>query len=143
MPFGIQPIHILIIIIVALLIFGPKKLPDMGRNPRKAITEFRKGAKGLTDGFRDELVQPSATAGQTIQPPAAFIPESSTATTPSVLTPSQMPSTPAAESLHRLSVERSAPSRFDSLGSRVTRGRTTGFNTIPGMCVPQLQLAAH
>ena len=47
MPFGIQPIHIPIIIIVVLLIFGPKKLPDMGRNPRKAITEFRKGAKEL------------------------------------------------------------------------------------------------
>ena len=39
MPFGIQPIHIFLIIIVALLLFGPKRLPEMGRNIGKAISE--------------------------------------------------------------------------------------------------------
>ncbi len=31
MPFGIQPIHIVIIVIIALIIFGPKSLPEAGR----------------------------------------------------------------------------------------------------------------
>ena len=72
MSFGIQPIHILIIIVVALLIFGPKRLPDMGRSLGKAISEFRTGAWEMTDGFREEVAQPGATqpAGPKIRPPA-------------------------------------------------------------------------
>jgi sec-independent protein translocase protein TatA len=71
MPFGIQPIHIIIIIMVAFLLFGGSKLPEMGRSAGKAISEFRKGAKEMTDGFREEANQPGAiqTAGPTIQPP--------------------------------------------------------------------------
>jgi sec-independent protein translocase protein TatA len=61
MPFGIQPIHIVIIIVVAFLLFGANKLPEMGRSAGKAITEFRKGAKEMTDGFREEVKQTSAT----------------------------------------------------------------------------------
>ena len=51
MPFGIQPIHIFLIIIVALLLFGPKRLPEMGRNIGKAISEFRNGTKEITDSL--------------------------------------------------------------------------------------------
>jgi sec-independent protein translocase protein TatA len=31
MPFGIQPMHLLMIGIVALIIFGPSRLPELGR----------------------------------------------------------------------------------------------------------------
>ena len=31
MPFGLQPLHLLVIAIVALLIFGPKRLPEVGK----------------------------------------------------------------------------------------------------------------
>jgi TatA/E family protein of Tat protein translocase len=55
MPFGIQPIHIVIIVVVALLIFGPKKLPEMGRGVGKAISEFRNGTKEMTDNLRTEV----------------------------------------------------------------------------------------
>ena len=58
MSLGIQPIHIVIIIVVALLIFGPKRLPDMGRSIGKALSEFRSGAKEMTDGFREEVNHP-------------------------------------------------------------------------------------
>jgi TatA/E family protein of Tat protein translocase len=61
MPLGIQPIHIVIIIVVAFLIFGANKLPEMGRSAGKAITEFRKGAKEMTDGFREEVKQTGVT----------------------------------------------------------------------------------
>jgi TatA/E family protein of Tat protein translocase len=65
--FGIQPIHIVIIVLVALLIFGPKRLPEIGRGIGKAINEFRQGTKEMTDGFRDEVSKPAET--QTIAPP--------------------------------------------------------------------------
>jgi sec-independent protein translocase protein TatA len=55
MPFGIQPIHIVIIIVVALLIFGPKKLPEMGWSVGKVINEFRNGTKEMTDNLRAEV----------------------------------------------------------------------------------------
>jgi sec-independent protein translocase protein TatA len=72
MPFGIQPIHIVIIVVVALLIFGPKRLPDMGRSIGKALSEFRNGTKEMADGFREEVNTPGVTqmTGSSIQPPA-------------------------------------------------------------------------
>lgn len=67
MPLGIQPIHIIIIIIVAVLIFGPNRLPEIGRGAGKAISEFRNASKGLTDSFHQEMSQPGA---QAVPPPA-------------------------------------------------------------------------
>jgi sec-independent protein translocase protein TatA len=58
MPFGIQPLHIIVVVIVALIIFGPARLPEIGRGLGKAINEFRKGAKEMTEGFREEVVSP-------------------------------------------------------------------------------------
>ncbi len=58
MPFGLQPIHLVVVAIVALLIFGPRQLPEIGRGIGKAIIEFRKGAQEMTEGFRDEVAKP-------------------------------------------------------------------------------------
>ncbi len=55
MPFGIQPIHIVVIIVVALIIFGPKRLPEVGRWVGRSITEFRKGSQEMTAALRDEF----------------------------------------------------------------------------------------
>ncbi len=59
MPFGLQPIHLVVIFVVALLIFGPRRLPEMGRGIGRAINEFRKGTQEMTESFRDEIVKPS------------------------------------------------------------------------------------
>ncbi|MGA2505682.1 MAG: twin-arginine translocase TatA/TatE family subunit [Anaerolineales bacterium] len=68
--FGIQPIHILIIIVVALLIFGPRRLPEMGRSIGKAFSEFRRGTKEMTDAFQEGAGLPgNAGASNTIAPP--------------------------------------------------------------------------
>jgi sec-independent protein translocase protein TatA len=61
MPFGIQPIHIVIIIVVALLIFGANKLPEMGRSLGRTISEFRKGTKEAAEGFKEEIQKPGET----------------------------------------------------------------------------------
>ncbi len=59
MPFGLQPIHLVVIFIVALLIFGPRRLPEIGRGIGKAINEFRKGTQEMTESLRDEISRPS------------------------------------------------------------------------------------
>lgn len=43
--------EILIILLVALLLFGPKKLPELGRGLGQSIREFRKGAQSIRDEF--------------------------------------------------------------------------------------------
>ncbi len=40
-----QPQHLLIILIVALFIFGPKKLPELGQGLGKGIRSFRDSMK--------------------------------------------------------------------------------------------------
>jgi TatA/E family protein of Tat protein translocase len=60
MPFGIQPLHLVVIVIVALIIFGPSRLPEIGRGLGKALNEFREGTKEMTEGFREEVTKPNA-----------------------------------------------------------------------------------
>jgi sec-independent protein translocase protein TatA len=44
-----QPSHLLIILVVALFIFGPKKLPELGQGLGKGIRSFRDSMKAATD----------------------------------------------------------------------------------------------
>jgi sec-independent protein translocase protein TatA len=55
MPFRIEPLDIVIVLLVALLIFGPSRLPDIGRGLGKAISEFRRGSKEMIEGFSEGI----------------------------------------------------------------------------------------
>ncbi len=55
MPFGIQPIHIVIVVIVALIVFGPRRLPEVGRWVGRTLAEVRKGTAEMTTTLRDEM----------------------------------------------------------------------------------------
>ncbi len=41
-----QPMHLILILIIALIIFGPGKLPELGRGLGKSIREFKKAMSG-------------------------------------------------------------------------------------------------
>lgn len=41
--------EILLIVIVALVVFGPNKLPQMGRSVGQAIREFKKATQSITE----------------------------------------------------------------------------------------------
>jgi len=49
MPSWIGPWEIAIVVVVVLLIFGPRKLPELGSSLGKSIRGFRKGMKGGED----------------------------------------------------------------------------------------------
>jgi sec-independent protein translocase protein TatA len=40
-PGNIGPLEIIIVLIIALVVFGPKRLPELGRSLGKGIREFR------------------------------------------------------------------------------------------------------
>ncbi|HLI07653.1 MAG TPA: twin-arginine translocase TatA/TatE family subunit [Ktedonobacteraceae bacterium] len=48
MPFGFHGLDLVVILVIALLIFGPKKLPEMGSAIGKSIKEFKKGMNEIT-----------------------------------------------------------------------------------------------
>jgi sec-independent protein translocase protein TatA len=48
LPFGIGPMEMVIVGVVAVLLFG-KRLPEVGRSLGKGIVEFKKGIRGIED----------------------------------------------------------------------------------------------
>ena len=49
MPIGFHPFELLIVLAIALLFFGPKKLPEMGASIGKSIKAFQKGMKEINE----------------------------------------------------------------------------------------------
>ena len=47
--------EIALILGVALIIFGPSKLPELGRSVGQALNEFKAQANKVTEEFKDEL----------------------------------------------------------------------------------------
>ena len=47
--FGIGVPELIIILIIGLIVFGPGKLPELGRSLGKTIREFRKVSNGIMD----------------------------------------------------------------------------------------------
>jgi sec-independent protein translocase protein TatA len=47
---NIGPLELAIVLIIALIVFGPKRLPELGRSLGRGIREFR----GSVSGDRDE-----------------------------------------------------------------------------------------
>ena len=43
----LQPWHLVVILVVALLIFGPSKLPGLGKGLGEGIKGFKEGIKGI------------------------------------------------------------------------------------------------
>ncbi len=50
-----QPTHLLVILGIALLVLGPKKLPELGKGLGKGIREFRSGLQSSADKHTDDL----------------------------------------------------------------------------------------
>lgn len=57
---GMGPGELLVILVLALIIFGPRRLPEIGRSLGKSIREFRDASQQITSQFTDELKSASA-----------------------------------------------------------------------------------
>jgi sec-independent protein translocase protein TatA len=52
---GVGPMELIVVLIVALVVLGPKKLPDLGRSLGTGMREFKNSIAG---GDREELPSP-------------------------------------------------------------------------------------
>ena len=68
---GIGTPELILTLVIALLLFGPSKLPELARGMGKAITEFKKAANGLEDDIQEAAAPAPATAKPAPEPLAA------------------------------------------------------------------------
>lgn len=82
--FGIGLPEMALIMMVALLVFGPKKLPEIGRSLGKAIKGFQDASKEFEDEFKKEAARIEKTVSEPMKAtletpePKALKPESET-----------------------------------------------------------------
>jgi sec-independent protein translocase protein TatA len=53
MPFNIGPLELIVVLIIALIVFGPKRLPELGRSLGRGIREFRGSIGGDKEDEED------------------------------------------------------------------------------------------
>jgi len=93
MPTSLGPAEILVILVVALMVLGPKRLPEAGRQVGRAIAEVRKWSQGFQDEIRgaiDPNVAPTYSP-----PPGTDAPAPPAPAPPAQGPPQPGPSTPA------------------------------------------------
>jgi len=67
MPVSIGPGELIIVLVIALIVLGPKRLPEVGRSVGKGMREFKDSLSGINldddddddDGERKPLRQPA------------------------------------------------------------------------------------
>ncbi|MBC1812154.1 twin-arginine translocase TatA/TatE family subunit [Listeria booriae] len=55
---ALGPASIVLIVGAALVIFGPKKLPELGRAAGDTLREFKNATKGMMDDTKEQPAEP-------------------------------------------------------------------------------------
>jgi sec-independent protein translocase protein TatA len=86
-----QPMHLLIILGIALLFFGPKRLPELGKGLGTSIRDFKDAMTGAKpeDKASSQLEAPKAAVGTTMPPSVATPATPANTATPANIAPPQ------------------------------------------------------
>jgi len=60
--FGLGIPEIMVIFIIALVVFGPKRLPELGKSLGRALAEFKKASDEFQESMREEMKEVEKTA---------------------------------------------------------------------------------
>jgi sec-independent protein translocase protein TatA len=85
--------ELVIILVVALIVFGPRKLPELGRSLGKSLSEFKRASNELRSTLEEEIRVDEHKAKT---PPSSATPDGSTqpaASEPATTTPATTPAT--------------------------------------------------
>jgi sec-independent protein translocase protein TatA len=72
--------ELIIIFVIALIIFGPRKLPELGRSLGKSLAEFKRASNELKSTLEEEIrIEEQQQRSETVKPavpaPAASVPQ--------------------------------------------------------------------
>ena len=68
----LQPTHLIFVLVVALLVLGPKRLPEVGRAIGDGLRDFRSAINGEAPSHKPEIGQDSGVAGSGAEPKHEF-----------------------------------------------------------------------
>jgi len=93
--FGIGMTELLVILAVALIVFGPSRLPELARSLGRAMNEFRRASTDLRQTLREATEDPPAThtPAPAPVPPAIAAPAPATPAQPAATEPASVAAT--------------------------------------------------
>ena len=107
--FGISSTELMIIVIFGFLLFGPDKLPQMGRTIGRALRQFRETQEKMTSVVQSEVIDPmAAAAAAPVKPKKAAVDDDSDADEDAVETAAPTKKETFAERRARLAAEKAA-----------------------------------
>jgi sec-independent protein translocase protein TatA len=72
---NIGPLEIIVVLIIALIVFGPKRLPELGNSLGKGIREFKDSVTGESKDDEDDDVKAISASQATttpVEPPTTY-----------------------------------------------------------------------
>jgi sec-independent protein translocase protein TatA len=63
---NVGPLEIGIVLLIVLVIFGPKRLPQLGRSLGSGMREFKDAVTGKNKDDEPEAIEPGAASGQNV-----------------------------------------------------------------------------
>jgi sec-independent protein translocase protein TatA len=108
-PIGMP--ELIVIMVIALIIFGPRKLPELGKSLGKAINEFKRASNELKNTLEEEIrteevknvarQQPTPAVASAAAPPPAVADATPVAqSVPAPVTPEPPPISPTSGNAH-------------------------------------------
>lgn len=129
--FGIGLPEMLLIMVIALIVFGPGKLPEIGAALGRAIGDFRRASRELTGDLQESIADARSSVEQTVNEAKTEI-ESTTQAIQQAVTPapaSAAPATPPAAEIKPAATppaEDDAGSKWLELGMASDDGAQAG-----------------
>jgi len=83
--------ELFLIFVIALIVFGPRKLPEIGKGLGKAMAEFRKASSDFRSTIENEVEAERARESTRVEPPRAELVSAPAAGDPAVAAPVAAP----------------------------------------------------